>query len=63
MDTLIIGSDDYLFRKPTIIRIQWGGRSLKCLITTIRAGESVSEQAMAFFMSNGYTVIWGMDLK
>ncbi len=30
---------------------------------TIRASESVSEQAMAFFMSNGCTVVWGMDLK
>ncbi len=31
--------------------------------TTIRASESVSEQAMAFVMSNGCTVVWGMDLK
>jgi hypothetical protein len=27
------------------------------------ASESVSEQAMAFFMSNGGMVVWGMDLK
>ena len=29
----------------------------------MRASESVSERAMAFFMSNGCTVVWGMDLK
>jgi hypothetical protein len=31
--------------------------------TTIRASESVSEQAMAIVMSNGCTVVWDMDLK
>jgi hypothetical protein len=30
---------------------------------TIRASASVLEDAMAFFMSNGCTVVWGMDLK
>jgi len=31
--------------------------------TYIRARESVSEQAMAFFMSNGCALVWGIELK
>jgi hypothetical protein len=31
--------------------------------TYIRASRSVSEQAMAFFMSNACTLVWGMELK
>jgi len=33
------------------------------MATYIRASQSVSEQAMAFFMSNGCTLVWGMELK
>ena len=30
---------------------------------TLRASESVAEEAVAFFMSNGCTMVWGMALK
>ena len=51
------------YRKCCADQLSWQHKPDMHGYTTTRANENVSEHAMAFFMSNGCTVVWGMDLK